>query len=340
MNSRFLFTIGIGLLCLCSPIHAQLSWRVSVKVFTSAGGNRPVDRTDAQIQDDYDYYNKLLAIHARGYQFQLTEVVQLPSTLSSWFSIPARNAANRDALQATATADAASRALYAYRDNAINVYINNSASGICCGAGNGLIFIGREDGHITPLHEIGHLLGLPHTQGYGCNGCCPDVNCCDAPGNDGLPDTILDLPCWDRNQIAENNFPAYPNLTEAQWAQVDDVWLNIMSYHYGFFNNCRERLTSDQLDLLTDVSNGSRFNVATGRTWFVDRANSCLQPAGGSGCTIFDFGGPLPSVTGGINAATAGDIVLIRSGNYNERTTFTKPVTLRATRGVVSVGLP
>jgi hypothetical protein len=42
----------------------------------------------------------------------------------------------------------------------------------------------------------------------------------------------------------------------------------------------------------------------------------------------------------GIVAADPGDIVLIRPGNYNETATYAKPITLRATRGVVSIGTP
>ena len=123
---------------------------------------------------------------------------------------------------------------------------------------------------------------------------------------------------------------------------MDDTFFNNMSYHGAICGQgaTTDRMTEGQLDRWTDDANGSRNFVVAGRTWFVDRANSCLQPAGGSGCTSFGFGGPLPSVTGGISAAAAGDIVMVRAGNYNERTTFTKPVTLRATRGDVSIGRP
>ena len=41
-----------------------------------------------------------------------------------------------------------------------------------------------------------------------------------------------------------------------------------------------------------------------------------------------------------VNSAQDGDIVLLRAGNYNEPMTITTYVTLRASRGKVSIGIP
>ncbi len=108
-----------------------------------------------------------------------------------------------------------------------------------------------------------------------------------------------------------------------------------MSYHDP---NNRNRLTPDQLDRMTDTSNGGRNNVATGFTRFVDHTSGCIFPNGSSGCSF--LGGPYHSVGDGINAANPGDIVMVRPGNYNEPMTISKPLTLRATRGDATIGVP
>src|SRR5688572_14548433 len=151
MKARHLLLLLAMALCF-APLtsRAQVFFRVSVKVFTDSGGNRPAGRSNAEIQDDYTYYNQLLSKYARGCQFNLTEIVQMPASLSGWFNVTARSGTSRDNLLANCNSNAA---LYAYRSDNINVYINNSSSGVCCGANNGLIFTGNEDDHITPVHE-------------------------------------------------------------------------------------------------------------------------------------------------------------------------------------------
>jgi hypothetical protein len=45
-------------------------------------------------------------------------------------------------------------------------------------------------------------------------------------------------------------------------------------------------------------------------------------------------------VSDGVRSAQGDDIVLVRAGNYNEPMTITNHVTLRASRGNVSIGIP
>jgi hypothetical protein len=110
-----------------------------------------------------------------------------------------------------------------------------------------------------------------------------------------------------------------------------------MSYHDP---NNRNRLTPDQLDRMTDTSNGGRNNVATGYTRFVDHTCTTFPgfANGSSSCSL--FGGPYHTVGDGINHANPGDIVMLRPGNYNEPMTISKPLTLRATRGNATIGAP
>jgi hypothetical protein len=286
--------------------HAQVFWRVSVKVFTDSNGNRPSGRSDTQIQDDYATYNRLINGYARGCRLAVTEIVALPASLSAWFDVQARNGANRDQLLVNATANPA---LYAYRGDAINIYINNSSSGVCCGANNGLIFVGNEDNSTTMFHEIGHMLGLCHTQGCGCNGCPPDaLGACDTPTSDNVSDTIPDLPCWSRDTISMNwAGNPYASLSASQQDTVNDVWFNIMSYHSSL-----TRLTPGQMDKVAEKSNDDRDNVTGNYFIFVD---------GSSGNDLFSGSTAALScktITAAIGTSGNDDVLLIRSGTYNK----------------------
>ena len=346
MKTKILFLGALAGLFAAGSLQAQIVFRVSAKFILDASGNLPsnsggfgAQRADvtnaAAVQAQIDLANVILDAHGRGARYVLTEVVNL-SGVSQWFSTPARDSASRNALEAAAIAN---RALYVWRDDAINLYINNTSSGVCSFPGDhNLIFMGSRAYTTLFVHEAGHYFNLSHTH-QGESGCADNCGCGDAltPGDsDNVGDTLPDHECWGQDNIASWSFGGrnYSQLNSGEQWRVDNVFLNVMSYHLP-----QDRFTSDQLDRMADASNGARNNAASGRFRFVDRNNGCLFQDGSSSCS-FVFGGPYSTVGGGVGAANSGDIVLIRPGTYVEPGTINKAVTLRATRGWATIGNP
>jgi len=281
MNTTITRTILLVALCglLASTASGQLEWRVSVKFILDANGNLPTNGTltsHAAVNDQINDANQLLQRYGRGYQMRITEIVDLAG-VSSWFDVQARNGANRAQLERDATSDPTT---FAWRGDAINVYINNTSSAICSLPPNRhIIFSGSSVYSTILFHEIGHYFNLLHTH----DGELVSTNCSsadgsgnvDAPGDsDGVNDTPPDQECWTRDQVARNAFGQnYANLSAFLQNQVDNTYSNIMSYHLP-----QDRLTSGQLDRATDASNGSRQNVCNGRTVFVDKSSACISP--------------------------------------------------------------
>ena len=334
-----LLLAGLAWLVSSCEAAAQIDWRVSVKVVLRSDGTRPpggILTTDAGVESALAAANELIGRFGRGYQYRLTEIVDLPghaNLLDQDCQVASSN------ILAGVQTNAGS---YVWRNNAINVYITRTSDTEGC-AFNGLLVLNFNTNPKVFVHESGHFFGLDHTQGRGCRGCddptppgLPPGMCSIFPGDDQISDTLPDLQCWFRNDIATNFFGRfYTNLLAAEKIRVDNTTSNIMSYRPQF----RDILTSGQLDRMADTSNDTRRNVASGLTWFVDRDNRCTGRTGSSACTN-GTEGPLQTVTTGVNRASAGDIVLIRPGHYNEPMTISKAVTLRATRGDAVVGKP
>lgn len=419
--------LGVGLVAfvlanLTLVARAGLEWRVSVKIILDADDRRPCNGdphdTDCRRHTDdliYEMFEDVSAhvLSSRGYSVRVTEIVPLWG-VSQWFNAPVTGATNHD-LRAAAMA---APGTYAYRTNAINVYILNTrepGGGVCSfnsstdPGQDDIIILGQTGSLSVTMHELGHYFGLCHTPGCGLSE--PDASTPFTAGDEvaahAIRDTLPDNRCWDSpesialmsfgacqigqgcltltaDQCADlggtyagpgtvcnpsgslgvcmtvnctDNDPPFlylsteaacssfgefffgvgsrsdfytTQLSPGQRQQVDDVFENLMSYHW---NSDHQHLTPDQLDRMADISNRVQSRVCSGRTHFVDAAAS----SAGNG----DRHTPFRTVAAGHSAAaTSGtsDVLLIRSGSYDEAVTLRGPLEVRATRGPVIIG--
>jgi hypothetical protein len=345
----------LALLLAPALTYGQLQWRISIKIFTDNNGALPRlpnwglggATLYQELSNGVNYANTALSSSGRGYSWRLTEIVTvpgnttpLPASTNSWFKL-AVSAITQDDLDGKAKGNPGG---FQYRTDAINFYYvdgNLGPNGGYCAMPNEnqhVILVAPNSFADVLIHEAGHFFTLQHTHntqtfengdGSACTATPPCSCARSLPGDDGIGDTPEDNQCFTRDQVASNTFDnrPYDLLNSAEKVFVNNTWLNIMSYH-----SPGVLFTSDQLDFMTDASNTARFNVATGRTRFVDRTN----PGAGAG----DRANPYRTVVQGYDAADPGDIVLIRPGNYNEPRSYFKSVTFRATRGAVNIGLP
>ncbi len=365
MNHRNAKFPGICVLLLVvPPVFADnvIHIRVSYKIVLHAGdGARPTRNgggpvRDQDIDDAIEFANELLASYWRGYQFYrvdpITEVGGGPFTggPSQFFDTDFFAAGGSAAKRFMESEAEANPVEYAWNDSAINIYITNGISGGICSFYSGWLgypdcvrFTGIDEkiaiiggasannGRLT-LHEMGHFFDLCHTQGCPC-GCCEagvTGNCHTIPRSDCIGDTVEDLACWGQDEIAQHNFGGftYAQLTPGEQNQVDDSFLNVMSYHGSGCGQSVDnfRMTEQQLDRWGGTALEYRSQVTDGDMYLVDwKALSA-----GSGTEI----SPFLTVTNGVNAANpfGGDILVIKSGWYPETVQIDTPLTLRATR--------
>lgn len=321
MNSRTLSCLAFAALVSTSSAFAQLEWRVSVKVILDNNGDRVTTgnlATDEDIRASYEAANGILDMLGRGYRFRITEILEL-STVPQWFNAPI-DGTTRRSLHDAAMADPTT---YAYRNDAMNVYILGSGGrGWCARPRDGenqISILGQGATIITAFHEAGHVLGLCHTHGCTSAGSAS----CDEIISDEIDDTLDDCSTWTQDEIAIGNYETpYDLLPQSLRDRVDDVWRNVMSYH-DVAN--RFVLTPDQLDRMTDVSNAEYRFLTNGRTWFVNKAASAIDADGSS-----TF--PVPVLFVALLWAADGDGVLLQGGNHLETQMINQRVTLRASR--------
>jgi len=90
---------------------------------------------------------------------------------------------------------------------------------------------------------------------------------------------------------------------------------------------------ADQLNLWRGLL---AVEIATPQDLWVDGGTACIFPNGAPSCSFFSA--PFPTVLFGQSAAHPGDILHVRTGSYPGAHTLTKPLTLRAEGGVVTIG--
>jgi hypothetical protein len=329
----------VGWLAFALVAHAEVTWRVSVKIFVDDNGNRPGSPiTDADIQAQFDFANTNPYFIGRGLKLEKSEVLDIAVPANApkdWFSVDLMAANNMTVLEREAKGDPA----YRWRDDKINLYINQgTASGAALRPGDGDIIVFRatkvENTPWVFIHEIGHHMSLKHTffgeqfqnrDGSNCtNGCSCAVL---VPGDDDIADTLLDTDCWNtKDQIAQGNFKKdWSELSSRDQARVDNTFVNIMCYR-----NNRSIFTTLQLDAMCDTSNVERDAVSHNNLVFVDVLSPGIQANGLS--KIQPFGGPYHTLKEGIDASFGGDVLLLRPGSYAENREIRGAITLRAVR--------
>jgi hypothetical protein len=325
-----------------SIIKIRLSYKIIINPET---GKRPKLQkyirdvvTNQQIINAVNEMNELMASYWRGYRFELLEIVELKANenqkdnLKKWFELDFVSHPNRKQMGREFEALARKNPeLYGWRQDAINIYINQGTSGGLWNTQN-MIFLGPQivDKGWMHLHEIGHFFYLVHTHG---NFDFPSIGKKGPghtePGDDEINDTIWDFPTWDKNKIAKYNFSKkYQQLDENEKRLVDNVAHNIMSYHFKKQTESKLiQLTEGQLDRFTYALDHYivRQGIRDGQTHFVSNERNSNLP------TIENY---YKTVQNAVLAANenGGDIILLAPGSYQETLIINKPVTLRATR--------
>ena len=330
--------LAIASLLVAPSLHADVLIRISFKVILGpAPGNEFPDNTNGigatpvnlnsvdAIRANINATNAILERQRQGYRLVLRDnaVYQLANRGSDWFTRDFRSGATRNALYDTATASAATKADWLWHDDAVNVYLNDSRSGVCSFVADGkpLVLVGAGAYQELLLHELGHYFDLRHTHTADNDSMVP-------PGawqdGDGLTETLAD----DADATPAQTNAKYPGNTQDQ---RDDLIFNLMSYHTP-----QNRFVWQQREIFIKTANISRAAMVSGRAFFI-------SPDGSDANTGLEW--PQRRRTLGFTHGAAGvpnDVMVIQSGNYNATTeglpmTMDKPITITAWRGPVVI---
>lgn len=266
--------------------RAQVPFRVSIKFILDAGGNRPATgnlNTNEEVGDQLERGNNALTFNRSELRIDNLGIVDVAG-ISQWYDV------DRSELEALRAIAIANPTTYAWRNDAINVYIN----GFCAGGRalfpptNDIIIIGQCCTPDVLIHELGHSFKLYHTH-----------------DEDGCADTIKDDSSWEQDDIAQNNFgDVYANLTAQQKALVDIVWFNIMSYHAG------DVLSPCQMDRMSTQGYEDKAWLYSREPVYVNSAATGFLPSG-------SFLDPHKYFDWALNATNIdGKVIVLQAGSY------------------------
>ncbi|HKX46252.1 MAG TPA: hypothetical protein VJP77_06085 [Planctomycetota bacterium] len=346
----FLATCAAACGALAGPAAAQeIDILLSVKFVNDANGNRPPGAwsSEANLVALVDDMNTVLDRLGRGYRYVLAETLDVCSTPGS----PVCGASagffdlGPEEFKDLELAAEAAPSVYHWRTWATNVYVVNSAhegGGLApiasnpSDAGYELVVITAGTHATLWIHELGHHFNLHHTFGEDLvadTKSDPESTCTVAFGCTNGGNLECCCPTKLANLAAEGHSPTdYHNLL-----------YNIMSYYgaqdcIGLIQPPHDwptiLFTDGQLDRWSDAT---RFYAqlqgeVTGFTYFVDKS--------WGGASNGYSTGPYKTIATGLASAAAvpGNILLVRSGAYAENLTLSAPVTLRASKGAVTIG--
>jgi len=311
----YLADIG-RLLCLLAVLvlSAQRAWslelpvRVSVNFILNASDNRPATgdlNTDAEVNDQVERANEILAENSTEYKFQLLGINEVFGE-EEFYNLPSggNNGANRDAIRDAALADPTT---WHWRTDAINMYINGSDVGYSAISDfppdNNIVLFNQYAYDPLMLHETGHSVNLYHTHSSTlANG-------------DGCTDTLYDDDDWtSRDQVSQYSYGLdYDDCSAAQQALVDNTWENLMSYHDVDNTHI---ITPQQNDRMSD-------QTYIDRNWLLTDTPVYIKDGASSSGANGSWDNPYPTIQTAINAGQVNNrtLVLMTSGSHDDPST-------------------